>query len=57
MNLNPYGEIVRKCWENTSLHYAGINNDIFVVMPNHVHGIIMIQETNRRSGSKPDPYR
>ena len=52
---NHSGELVRECWEALPTHYAGINNQIFIVMPNHVHGIIMLTSENRRSGSKPDP--
>jgi putative transposase len=55
MQLNSIGRITQKCWEDIPQHYAGIDNDIFVVMPNHVHGIILIQGENRRSGSKPAP--
>jgi REP element-mobilizing transposase RayT len=55
MKLNPNGEIVQSSWIDLPNHYAGINNDVFAVMPNHVHGIIIIHDENRRSGSKPDP--
>ncbi len=62
MNLNPYGEIVQSCWKDIPLHYPEVTNDVFVVMPNHVHGIIFIHDVNTdtsgqagRSGSKPDP--
>jgi REP element-mobilizing transposase RayT len=51
MHLNPYGEVVQKCWQDLQNHYAGINNEFFIVMPNHVHGIVVITNTNRRSGS------
>jgi REP element-mobilizing transposase RayT len=57
MNLNPNGQIVWKCWEGTPRHYAGISNEIFMVMPNHIHGIIIIHDGNKRSGSKPDPTK
>jgi len=57
MSLNPYGEIVQECWKDTPQHYSGISNDIFVIMPNHIHGIIIIHETKDRSGSKPDPTK
>ena len=63
MNLNAFGEIVRECWKGIPQHCAGIENEVFVVMPNHVHGIIVITERtltadrNGRSGSKPDPTR
>ena len=62
MNLNTYGEIVQSCWKDIPLHYPEVENDVFMVMPNHVHGIISIHEVNPdrlgqvgRSGSKPDP--
>ena len=51
MHLNPHGEIAQKCWLDLQNHYAGINNEFFIVMPNHVHGIVVITNTNRRSGS------
>jgi putative transposase len=57
MNLNPYGEIVQECWRDATHHYIGISNDAFIVMPNHVHGIIIIHDMNGRSGSKPDATR
>ena len=57
MNLNQFGEIVQKCWNDLQKHYGEMNNNIFTVMPNHIHGIIIIHEDNRRSGSKPDPTK
>jgi REP element-mobilizing transposase RayT len=40
--LNAYGEIVEKCWCELPNHYENICLDEFVVMPNHIHGIIVI---------------
>lgn len=43
MNLNQLGEIVRHEWINIPKYYNGqVLLDIFVVMPNHLHGIIII---------------
>ncbi len=42
VRLNAYGEIVRRCWENIPNHFAHVALDAFVVMPNHVHGILVI---------------
>jgi len=39
---NEHGRIVRTCWEKLPNHYPMIMLDEFVVMPNHVHGIIII---------------
>ena len=42
MHLNEYGEIVMKCWYDLPNHYYHAQLDEFVIMPNHMHGIIMI---------------
>ncbi|MFA5076246.1 MAG: transposase [Patescibacteria group bacterium] len=44
MVLNEYGKIAKKCWQQIPQHYLNIQIDIFVVMPNHLHGIIMIDD-------------
>ena len=36
------GVIVRECWFELPYHYAGLGLDAFVVMPNHVHGIVVL---------------
>ena len=42
MELNELGEIVRACWDELPTHFPRVELDAFVVMPNHVHGIIVI---------------
>ncbi len=42
MILNDGGKIVRKCWLEIPDHYPNVNLDEFIVMPNHIHGIIDI---------------
>jgi REP element-mobilizing transposase RayT len=57
VKLNVNGKIVQSCWNNLALHYPGICNELFKVMPNHVHGIIIISDENGRDGSKPSPTK
>src|SRR5215207_10021908 len=38
----PQGHVVLKVWNNLVDRYPGIQLDAFVVMPNHVHGIIIL---------------
>jgi len=52
MELNPNGEIVQKWWGEISNHFANVETGAFVVMPNHIHGIIFILE---RRGTVPVP--
>jgi len=42
MQLNEFGRIVEWTWYDLPNHVANITLDAFVIMPNHVHGIIII---------------
>ncbi len=44
IRLSPVGEIVAAEWQLTAEHRAHVTLDVWVVMPNHLHGIIVIQE-------------
>ena len=43
MYLLPIGEIAAQYWHGIPEHHTGIELDEFVVMPNHIHGIIVIR--------------
>ncbi len=45
MILNGCGKIVLSCWNDLPNHYSNIRLDAFQIMPNHVHGIIFIEES------------
>ncbi len=42
MVLNEPGRIVQKWWDDIPAHFPGVETGAFVIMPNHVHGIIVI---------------
>ncbi|MCA9915636.1 MAG: transposase family protein, partial [Anaerolineae bacterium] len=42
MVLNRAGEIAQERWFALPDHHNGIELDAFVVMPNHIHGIIIL---------------
>ena len=42
MHLNEEGKIVWDVWEALGKRYSTLETDAFVVMPNHVHGIVKI---------------
>jgi putative transposase len=50
MELNSVGKMVEKVWLEIPEHFDGVNVGIFIVMPNHIHGIIEIDNENRLSG-------
>jgi REP element-mobilizing transposase RayT len=57
MTLNESGEIVEKCWEWLENQYAYVELDAWIVMPNHLHGIILMTDDKRRGGSRTAPTK
>ena len=41
---NNAGETVTRCWEEVPQHFPYVELDGFVVMPNHVHGVLLFGE-------------
>ena len=44
MRLNTLGETVQSHWMRLPRHHPHVRLDAFVVMPNHVHGILILTE-------------
>jgi len=44
MVLNAYGRVVATFWQRIPHHFARVELDEWVVMPNHVHGVIVITD-------------
>jgi len=42
VQLTPAGEIARVCWEAIPCHFTRTGLDEFIIMPNHMHGILWI---------------
>ena len=51
IRLNDLGKVVEECWRAIPIHFEMVELDTFVVMPNHVHGIIMITDTTTLVGA------
>lgn len=47
MYLSRRGEIVQKWWDDIPMHFPNVETGAFVIMPNHIHGIIFITEERR----------
>jgi len=43
MILNHDGICVQQCWDEIPKHYPNVELDAFIIMPNHIHGIIIIK--------------
>jgi putative transposase len=54
VNLNKFGRTAQREWDRLETRFNKIVLDAFVVMPNHVHGIILIEE-NHTEGMPQEP--
>lgn len=45
MNVSEMGQIAQACWNEIPDHFSFVHLEAFVVMPNHVHGILVINKT------------
>ena len=57
MVLNTYGRVVTTFWQRIPRHFAWVELDEWVVMPNHIHGIIVITGRGEASRQSPDAER
>jgi len=59
--LSSIGDILEKCWLEIPDHFSQIRLDEFIIMPDHMHGIVVIQEevgnANLRSLQTPNMNR
>ncbi len=54
MRVNAYGQTVADCWQWLSEQYVHVNVGEWIVMPNHLHGIIAMMDDGR-GGSRTAP--
>ena len=47
MQLNAAGRVAERYWLDIPVHFPHTELDAFVVMPNHVHGILVIGDAGR----------
>ena len=55
MNKNEYGKIIKQQWLWIAKQYPYVSLDAFVIMPNHFHGIIAIDNPNENN-YEPDMH-
>ena len=55
--LSPSGEIIAYWWRQIPRHFEFVECDQFIIMPNHIHGIMIIHEhpnVGAAAGPRPD---
>jgi REP element-mobilizing transposase RayT len=55
MQLNDAGKMVYDVWNDLPAFYPGVQTDAFIVMPNHIHGIIILVGADPRVCPNADP--
>ena len=56
MILNKYGKIIENCYLDLTNHYSNCLLDEYIIMPNHIHAIIVIKNTNQPVGNGLKPF-
>lgn len=49
VKLTEVGEIVNDVWNTLPQHYDKVKTEDFVIMPNHIHGIIVIENGSSKN--------
>jgi REP element-mobilizing transposase RayT len=49
VRLSEAGRVVAQVWQDLPAHYPNFSLDEFVIMPNHLHGLLVIE----REGGRP----
>jgi putative transposase len=52
MQLNDWGRVVAECWAAIPIHFVHVTLDEWVVMPNHMHGIVIITDSVSGVGTR-----
>ena len=55
--LNALGKIAALCWLDLPSHYPGTILDEFVVMPNHLHAILLLGQDGGATHALPEVIR
>ena len=51
VQLSKAGEIVDECWKEISRHFTEVECDTYMIMPNHIHGILVVGDVRARHAS------
>jgi putative transposase len=49
MVLNDFGKIADECWRAIPEHFQNVELGAYVIMPNHVHGMVVIRDDESAS--------
>ncbi|HEY5648666.1 MAG TPA: transposase [Nitrospiria bacterium] len=50
MDLNDAGRMVKRLWLDLNAKFENVETDTYVIMPNHFHGVIILNDSRGRRG-------
>jgi len=55
MKYSDIGKYAQQCWNNFPIHFTNVELDTFSIMPDHIHGILVIhrKQSSCRDGACP----
>ena len=57
MNPTEGGQLIEQCWNNLPNRFATIALDVFTLMPDHVHGILIIKRNSATALPSPSQVK
>jgi putative transposase len=57
MRLNDLRQRVHACWQRLPFHFSNLELDAFVIMPNHIHGILVLTQLPLSDNQSSPPRR
>lgn len=57
MTLSEIGQIALTCWNAIPNHFPAVELDVSIIMPNHVHGIIVLRGGGAKLGTIIGNYK
>ncbi len=52
--FSDIGKITKKCWQEIPTHFPNTKLDQFIIMPNHIHGIVIIHNVGNNDYCSDD---
>ena len=55
IQLNEAGCVLQQCWVDIPIHFPQVELDEYVIMPNHIHGILTIVDSRTVGANNHSP--
>lgn len=56
MYPSPLGAAAEQCWADIPNHFSIVDIDVFIAMPNHIHGILAIDKVGSLTEFKKNQF-